>query len=72
MPALAQTGPRQVRPGLLRRLQLRRTHRGQSVVEYMLVVSVIAIALAVGFIAFGESVRDIFHNVRRTVAMPYP
>ena len=45
---------------------------GQSVVEYMLVISVIAVALAVGFIAFGESARDIFDNVRRTVAMPYP
>jgi len=46
--------------------------RGQSVVEYMLVIAVIAVALAVGFIAFGESARDIFDNVRRTVAMPYP
>lgn len=54
------------------RRPLARSRRGQSVVEYMLVISVIAIALAVGFIAFGESARDIFDNVRRTVAMPYP
>jgi hypothetical protein len=38
----------------------------------MLVIAVISVALAVGFIAFGESARGIFHNVRRTVAMPYP
>lgn len=46
--------------------------RGQSVVEYMLGISVISIALAAGFVAFGESVRDVFHNVRTTVQLPYP
>jgi Flp pilus assembly pilin Flp len=45
---------------------------GQSVVEYMLVVAVIATALAAGFIVFGETARGVFDNVRRTVQMPYP
>jgi len=51
---------------------IRRARGGQSVVEYMLVVAVIAVALGVGFIAFGESARGVFDNVRRTVQMPYP
>lgn len=46
--------------------------RGQSVVEYVLGISVIAIALAVGFVLVGESTRNIFHNVRTTAQMPYP
>ena len=50
----------------------RATRRGQSVTEYMLGISVIAVALAAGFVAFGESVRGIFHNVRTTVQQPYP
>jgi Flp pilus assembly pilin Flp len=58
------------RPGSVGRA--RAGQAGQSVVEYMLVVAVIAVALAVGFIAFGESARGVFDNVRRTVQMPYP
>jgi ABC-type lipoprotein release transport system permease subunit len=46
--------------------------RGQSVVEYVLGISVVAIALAVAFLLVGESTRNIFHNVRTTVQMPYP
>lgn len=46
--------------------------RGQSVVEYVLAIAVISVALALGFIAFGESARGVFDNVRRTVQMPYP
>ena len=49
-----------------------RSRRGQSVVEYILAVSVISVALALGFIAFGETARGVFDNVRRTVQMPYP
>jgi Flp pilus assembly pilin Flp len=49
-----------------------RNRRGQSFVEYMLGISVLAIGLAAGFTAFGEGVRDVFHNVRTTVQMPYP
>ncbi|MDP2314186.1 MAG: Flp family type IVb pilin [Pseudomonadota bacterium] len=50
----------------------RRTRRGQSLVEYVLGISVIAIGLAAGFVAFGDGVRDVFHNVRTTVQKPYP
>lgn len=49
-----------------------RSRRGQSVVEYALAISVIAVALAAGFVAFGEGVRGTFHNVRTTVQQPYP
>jgi Flp pilus assembly pilin Flp len=50
----------------------RRRRSGQSIVEYALAVSVLSVALALGFIAFGESARGVFDNVRRTVQMPYP
>ena len=50
----------------------RRNRRGQSIVEYVLGISVISIGLAAGFVMFGESVRDVFHNVRTTVQLPYP
>jgi Flp pilus assembly pilin Flp len=49
-----------------------RARRGQSIVEYVLVISVLSVTLAIGFIAFGESARGVFDNVRRTVQMPYP
>ncbi len=49
-----------------------RARGGQSVVEYMLAISVIAIGLAAGFVYFGEGVRGVFHNVRVTVQQPYP
>ena len=48
------------------------SRRGQSIVEYVLGISVIAIGLAAGFTVFGEGVRDLFHNVRTTVQLPYP
>lgn len=49
-----------------------RTRRGQSVVEYMLGISVLAIGIAAGFAAFGDGVSAVFHNVRTTVQQPYP
>lgn len=49
-----------------------RARRGQTAAEYALAISVIAIALAAGFVAFGETVRGTFHNVRTTVQQPYP
>ncbi len=49
-----------------------RLRRGQSVVEYLLATSVIAIALASGFVAFGGGLGDMFENVRVTVQQPYP
>ncbi len=45
---------------------------GQAIVEYVLAVAVVGVALAVGFVAFGETARGVFDNVRRTVQMPYP
>lgn len=50
----------------------RRARRGQSIVEYLLAISVIVVGIAAGFVVFGEGVRDVFHNVRTTVQMPYP
>jgi len=38
----------------------------------MLGVSVLAVAIALGFIAFGETVRGVFENVRTTAQLPYP
>ncbi len=49
-----------------------RRRGGQSIVEYVLAISVITMALTLGFIVFGESARGVFDNVRRTVQMPYP
>ena len=49
-----------------------RRRQGQSVVEYMLGISVIVIAVAIGFLAIGDATRDVFDNVRRTVQLPYP
>jgi len=45
---------------------------GQSTVEYMLAISVLAVAVALGFVAFGEGVRGIFENARTTAQLPYP
>jgi Flp pilus assembly pilin Flp len=50
----------------------RRPRRGQSAAEYMLAISVVAIALAAGFVAFGEGMGAVFENVRVTVKQPYP
>ncbi len=52
--------------------RLARSRRGQSIVEYVLAISVLSVAIALGFIAFGEGARGAFDNVRRTVQMPYP
>jgi hypothetical protein len=51
---------------------MQRARRGQSVVEYMLGISVVVIGLAAAFTVFGESVSAIFDNVRITVQQPYP
>jgi Flp pilus assembly pilin Flp len=46
--------------------------RGQSMVEYMLAVSVLAIGLAACWALLGDGVRGGFDAVRTTVQMPYP
>lgn len=49
-----------------------RRRRGQSVVEYMLGISVIVIALAAGFLTLTDSTSHTFNNVRSVVQNPYP
>lgn len=51
---------------------LRRGRRAQSVVEYMLAVSVLAVGLAAGFVTFSDHISAMFDNVRTTVQAPYP
>lgn len=48
------------------------SRRGQSVVEYMLTVSVLVVGLAACWVIFAEGVSRGFDAVRRTVQMPYP
>lgn len=48
------------------------SRRGQSLVEYMLAVSVLVVGLAVAWTVFSEGVSGGFDTVRRTVQMPYP
>ncbi len=55
----------------MRRLQ-RRRRGGQSLVEYMLAISVISIGLAVGFIELTDSTRDTFKNASQHINQPYP
>jgi len=50
----------------------RRQRRNQSLVEYMLGVSVIVIAIAIGFIALSDSTKESFKNARETVQQAYP
>jgi len=51
---------------------VRSTRQGQSLVEYMLGVSVIVIAIAIGFIALSDSTKESFKNARETVQQAYP
>jgi len=45
---------------------------GQTSVEYMLGVSVVAIGITVAFIYMSDSTRKIFDNARRMIELPYP
>ncbi len=51
---------------------LRRRRSGQALVEYMLAVSVLAIALAVGFLYLSDSTSDSFLNTRLAIQQVYP
>ena len=51
---------------------LKSARRSQTLVEYMLGVSVIVIAVAVGFIALSDSTKESFKNARETVQQAYP
>ncbi len=67
--AAARRGPGRCGGGLSPRPGSR---RGQSAVEYMLALSVIAIVIAGAFAAMGTGVGGAFHNVRAVVGLPYP
>jgi Flp pilus assembly pilin Flp len=51
---------------------MRRMRQGQSTVEYMLTISVIAIGLAAGFLYLTDSVKFTFGNASDVVVQPYP
>ena len=48
------------------------SRKGQSIVEYMLSVSVLVIGLAACWALLGQGVSGGFEAVRTTVQMPYP
>ena len=54
------------------RRHARRSRRGQSLVEYLLAISVVSIGLAVGFIELTESTRDSFENASAHIQKPFP
>ncbi len=45
---------------------------GQTAVEYVLGISVIAIGISVAFIYMSDSTKTIFNNARRMIELPYP
>lgn len=49
-----------------------RSRRGQSLVEYLLAISVISIGLAVGFLELTESTKDSFKNASSHIQKPFP
>ncbi len=51
---------------------LRRSRKGQSLVEYLLAISVISIALAVGFLELTDSTKDSFKNASLHIQQPFP
>lgn len=50
----------------------RRARGGQSVVEYLLGISVIVVGLATGFLLLTDSVSLTFQNASDVVVRPYP
>ena len=52
--------------------RLLREEEGQTAVEYVLGISVIAIGISVAFIYMSDSTRTIFNNARRMIELPYP
>jgi hypothetical protein len=58
---------------LFQRPHLTRQRRGgQSVVEYLLGISVIVVGLATGFLILTDSVSMTFKNASDVVVKPYP
>jgi Flp pilus assembly pilin Flp len=52
--------------------RLLREEEGQTAVEYVLGISVIAVGMSLAFIYMSDSTKDIFNNARRMVELPYP
>ncbi len=50
----------------------RSSRHGQTIIEYMLVISVLGIVLAAGFKLLGDSTSASFQNAREVVQSPYP
>ncbi len=50
----------------------RRSRKGQSLVEYLLAISVVSIGLAVGFIELTESTKESFENASTHIQKPFP
>ncbi len=54
-------------------MKMRTSRRsGQAMVEYMLAVSVLVLAMAIGFLHLSDSTSDSFKNARETVQVAYP
>jgi len=49
-----------------------KSRRGQALVEYMLAVSVLVVAMAMGFLYLSDSTSESFKNARETVQVAYP
>lgn len=62
-----------MKSGLKRWLgRLLREEEGQTAVEYVLGISVIAVGMSLAFIYMSDSTKDIFNNARQMVELPYP
>jgi hypothetical protein len=61
-----------VRESMRRGTRFSRSRRGQSLVEYLLAISVISIGLAVGFLELTESTKDSFKNASSHIQKPFP
>ena len=49
-----------------------REEDGQTTVEYVLGVAVIAVGISVAFIYMSDSTKTIFNNARKMIELPYP
>ncbi|RMF59326.1 MAG: hypothetical protein D6743_16500 [Calditrichaeota bacterium] len=52
--------------------RLFREEGGQTTVEYVLGVAVIAVGISVAFIYMSDSTKNIFNNARKMIELPYP
>ena len=52
--------------------RLLREEGGQTTVEYVLGVAVVAVGISVAFIYMSDSTKHIFNNARKMIELPYP